>query len=219
MKAFVSWSGGKDCMLALHRIQKEGTCQVSCLINMCSDESDKSRSHGLPKSLIRQQSQAMGIPIIQPVSGFGNYETVFKETISQLKKEGVEYGIFGDIYLMEHRTWIERVCSETDITPLFPLWNCITADLIREFVKEGFKAQLVSVNTRNLSQEWLGRQIDMLFIEDILGLQHIDPCAENGEYHSFVYDGPNFNAPVSFRNKGSYLDKEHWFQDLEETVG
>lgn len=214
MKVFVSWSGGKDCMLALHRVKKEGKHDVSCLLNMCDDESDKSRSHGLPKQLIRQQAYLLQIPVLQPVSGFSNYERVFKETILKLKAEGVEGGVFGDIYLQEHRTWIERVCREMATQPVFPLWDCNTTELIQEFVAEGYLSTLVSVNHQHLSADWLGRIIDNSFIRDILNLGNIDPCAENGEYHSFVYDGPLFKVPVAFTAGTPYFEKDHWFLNI-----
>lgn len=215
MKAFVSWSGGKDCMLALHRIKKSAKYEISALINMCSDTSEKSRSHGLPGSLLRRQAFAIRTPILQPRSGFNNYETVFKDTVLQLKAEGVNYGVFGDIYLMEHRTWIERVCSETGIEPIFPLWNCSTTDLIHEFVDEGFNALLVSVNQKFLTKEWLGRTIDSHFVKDISSFADLDPCAENGEYHSFVHDGPIFKMPVHFNITSIRSEHNHWFLDLE----
>jgi uncharacterized protein (TIGR00290 family) len=214
MKAFVSWSGGKDCMLALHRIVKEGSISIHCLLNMCDKSSPRSRSHGLDKSLVKEQARCMGIPILQPLAGDKDYENVFKATISELRSEGVEVGIFGDIYLQEHRTWIERVCTETGIEPLFPLWNNKTPDLIREFVDQGFKSKLVAVNQLHLPESWLGRTIDQDFVADILKLEHIDPCAEMGEYHSFVYDGPLFQTAVPHTETRRYAEKGHWFLDL-----
>lgn len=215
MKVFVSWSGGKDCMLALHRIKKEGMHDIHCLVNMCDKATPRSRSHGISNRLIGEQAFAMGIPVIQPVSGFDDYELVFKSAINQLKAQGVKGGVFGDIYLQEHRDWIERVCAETEIEPIFPLWGNSTADLLQEFVNEGFKARLVAVNQQHLTQNWLGRNIDQQFVNDILELPGLDPCAENGEYHSFVFDGPAFVTPVVFQERTSYVAHNHWFLELE----
>jgi uncharacterized protein (TIGR00290 family) len=215
MKLFASWSGGKDCMLALYRVQKENKHVVTRLINMCDASSAHSRSHGMPKYLIEQQAVSLGIKILQPVSDFKAYETVFKEAIITLKKQGVTGGVFGDIYLQVHRDWIERVCKEMDIEPIFPLWKNNTNDLLHEFVNNGFKSIVVSVNNDLLPQSWLGREINNVFTDDILPLQGIDPCAENGEYHSFVFDGPIFNKPVAFSRGQEFFKDNHWFLNLQ----
>ncbi len=215
MKVFVSWSGGKDCMLALHRIKKEGMHDIHCLVNMCDKTTPRSRSHGISNRLIREQAFAMGIPVIQPVSGFDDYEEVFKSAINQLKTQGVKGGVFGDIYLQVHRDWIERVCAETEIEPIFPLWKNNTTELLKEFVTGGFNAKLVAVNQQHLTKDWLGRNIDHEFVKDILGFPNLDPCAENGEYHSFVFDGPTFVTPVVIQEGTSYEAHNHWFLELE----
>jgi uncharacterized protein (TIGR00290 family) len=202
MQLFVSWSGGKDCMLALYRVLHAKQHEVSHLVNMCDIDGLHSRSHGLKKHLIAQQASAVGIEIVQHETDFKNYKTDFKLVIEQLKKQGVTGGIFGDIYLQPHRDWIELVCLETGIQPLFPLWNQPTIELVNEFIGLGFKTLTVSVNDQFLLQSWLGREIDK------------DPCAENGEYHSFVYDGPIFKNAVSFVKGEEYYRDNHWFLEL-----
>jgi uncharacterized protein (TIGR00290 family) len=181
---------------------------------MVDSKSDYSRSHGLKKQLVARQASALGINLIQQESDFSNYEPNFKQVIKTLKEKGVTGGVFGDIYLMEHRTWIERVCTEMDIKPFFPLWENDTRVLLNEFVNAGFKALTVSVNQSLLTQSWLGREIDESFSTDIIKLEGIDPCAENGEYHSFVYDGPIFQNSVSFEKGKEYSDNNHWFLEL-----
>jgi diphthine-ammonia ligase len=215
MKLFVLWSGGKDCMLALHRIIQDKQHEVSYLVNMCDTDGGHSRSHGICKQLIAQQASSMGIDIMQPESDFVSYETCFKIVIASLKEKGITGGIFGDIYLQPHRDWIERVCSEMNIQPFFPLWKNNTIDLIHEFIDSGFKAIIISVNAQYIQQSWLGRDIDMNFLHDILELKNIDPCAENGEYHSFVYDGPIFREPVVFSKRRQYFKDNHWFLNLQ----
>lgn len=216
MKAFVSWSGGKDCMLALHRFKQKSTNEVVSLLNMCDDDSNLSRSHGLTRSIIARQALCMNLRITQQTSAWNNYEEQFKKAISQLKDDGVTAGVFGDIYLMEHRTWIERVCRDMEIEAIFPLWNCNTDDLLREFIDAGFKALTVSVHTDKLPQIWLGREIDNNFFNDITALDDIDSCAENGEYHSFVFDGPLFHQPVSFIRKSTSEHDNHYFLEISE---
>lgn len=202
-------------MLALYRALHNKEHEVSHLINMCDTDGGYSRSHGMRKHLIVEQAASIDIEIIQPKSDFKLYEFQFKAVIETLKGKGIRGGIFGDIYLQSHRDWIERVCSEMEIQPFFPLWDNNTSDLLYEFVNAGFKTIVVSVNAKNLPQSWLGRDIDYHFADDILKLDGIDPCAENGEYHSFVYDGPIFTKPVAISMGQQYFKDNHWFLDLQ----
>jgi uncharacterized protein (TIGR00290 family) len=214
MKVFASWSGGKDCMLAVYRqLQKEGI-EVAYLVNMCDTDGEHSRSHGIKKSFIKKQATAMNIPILQEATDQRGYEICFKSVINELKKEGVTAGIFGDIYLMEHRTWIERVCRELQIKPIFPLWENDTKTLLREFIDAGFKALTVAVNTDKLDKNWIGRELDLSFYNDITSMENIDPCAENGEYHSFVFNGPIFSEPVNFSMGKIHQNNNHLFLQL-----
>lgn len=214
MKAFASWSGGKDCMLAVYRTLQKKEYEVAYLVNMCDNDGEHSRSHGIKKSFIETQAKAMNIAIVQEAADFKGYESSFKAVISELKKDGVTAGIFGDIYLMEHRTWIERVCQELEIEPIFPLWENDTKLLLKEFIEAGFKSLTVAINTDKLDNTWLGRNMNNSFYDDITALKDIDPCAENGEYHSFVYDGPIFSEPVNFSKGEVRTDKNHLFLAL-----
>jgi len=199
MKAFASWSGGKDCMLAIHRFSKNPNNELMYLVNMCDDEGESSRSHGLKKEIIAAQANSMGIKIIQKATHYEGYEKKFKEVISELKKEGITAGVFGDIYLEAHRVWIVRVCTEMEIEAIFPLWLESTTDLMTEFIDLGFKTITVAIRNTKLSDKWLGRIIDLDFLNEITQLKDIDPCAENGEYHSFVFDGPNFKKSIPIK--------------------
>ena len=210
MKLFASWSGGKDCILALYRVLEERKHHVAYLVNMCDKETDLSRSHGIDIGLIREQAQSIGIQIIQERTDFKGYESKFKQVIEQLKKQGVEGGIFGDIYLQEHRDWIERVCGEMEITPFFPLWHEDTQSLLAEFVKAGFEANIVSVRHDKMGKEWLGRRLDQDFIDEITQTT-MDPCAENGEYHTFVHHGPIFAHALNIQTEGIRSDDRHWY--------
>jgi uncharacterized protein (TIGR00290 family) len=214
MKVFASWSGGKDCMLALYRhLQTKGN-DVAYLVNMCDADGKHSRSHGIKKSFIRRQAEAMNIPIIQKATDYRGYEAHLKSVINELKTDGVTAGIFGDIYLMEHRTWIERVCKELDIEPIFPLWGNDTKKLLKELINVGFKALTVAVNTDKLNENWIGRNLDLSFFDEITAMGNTDPCAENGEYHSFVYDGPVLEYPVKFTKGETYRKDNHIFLTL-----
>ncbi len=212
-KAFACWSGGKDCTLAVFKALKEGW-KVCYLINMLQPDGKKSRSHGLSAELLKLQSQALGIPIIQKESSWEDYEGSFKEILEDLKKRGINTGIFGDIYLQVHRDWVERVCKESEIKPLFPLWLKDTERLINEFVKVGFKALIVSTNKNFLGKEWLGQEINKNFIEKVKNLGNIDLCGEEGEFHTFVYDGPIFKKRVRFKKGKIYQKGKRLYLEL-----
>lgn len=201
-------------MLALYRFLTNEGNSIECLINMCDEHGEHSRSHGIKNSIIAEQAKKMRIPILQPFSSKGEYEKNFRKAILSLKEKGIEAGVFGDIYLQEHRNWIEHICNDLGIEAVFPLWENNTAELLKEFVAVGFKTIVVAVNLEKLSEDWLGRIIDQQFVADINTLPEIDPCAENGEYHSFVFDGPLFSGPVIF-TKGEYRKEgKHVFLEL-----
>lgn len=210
-KAFISWSGGKETSLACYRVTQNQDIKVAYLLNMVSEDGKRSRSHGVSSALLKAQSDALGIPIIQRRTTWGSYEEVFKKAVSGLKKEGIEIGIFGDIDLQEHRDWVERVCKEIEIKPLLPLWKEDREELLQEFIRIGFKAIVVAAKADLLGKEWLGRRIDEEFIEDLKKLNDVDLCGEKGEYHTFVYDGPIFKRPVRFAVGKKVFRDKHWF--------
>ena len=211
-KAFASWSGGKDSMLALYRAIR--TVEVPYLLNMLSEDGVSSRSHGLNAELLRAQATAMGKTIIQRPSSWKGYERTFKEAVLGLKRKGVTVGVFGDIELQEHRDWIERVCSDLEIEPLFPLWGAGREELINKFISAGFRAIVVSTNADNLGKEWLGREVNGDFVKDLKGLGDVDLCGELGEYHTFVFDGPLFRHSVGFRLGAKRLKGNRWFLEV-----
>ncbi len=183
------------------------------MVGMLNSTGKRSRSHGIISDLLRVQADAMGISIIQRRASWRNYENEFKKAVTDLKSEGIKAGIFGDIDLQEHRDWVERVCGELGIEAVLPLWKGKREDLLREFIRVGFKAIVVAAQFEFLGEEWLGREIDEKFVADIKGL-NIDICGENGEYHTFVYDGPIFEKPVGFTAKRRILVNKHWFLEL-----
>ena len=215
MKAFVSWSSGKDCTYALHRFLSISAGEVVCLLNMTDAGGDKSRSHGISNAIIQRQAEQLGIPLVQKPTSRGVYEQDFKAAIAELKLQGVNTGIFGDIYLDAHREWIERVCEEMEVEPVFPLWGINTTDLMADFISDGFKTVIVSVRKGKLPSRFLGRVLNNDLIAEITSVPDADACGENGEYHSFVFDGPIFNSPVSFEKGEITEDDKHWFLELK----
>lgn len=204
MKAFASWSGGKDCMLAAYRFMSDHKNHLEVLVNMCSVDGKNSLSHNIEASLIKKQAECMNIHIVQQPTSIACYHENLIKVIEQLKKQGINCGVFGDIYLQEHKEWIENLCEETDIKPVFPLWREDTKSLINEFIEVGFQSTLIAIDNTKLDKSWLGRIINDEFHTDILKLKNIDPCAEKGEYHSFVFDGPGFENPVPFLKREQY---------------
>ena len=214
MKTFISWSGGKDTVLAFYKARQNQGLEITCLLNMASLDGKHSRTHGVNSGLLRLQAQALGIPIIQRKASWTTYEEEFKKAVLDLKKGDIRAGVFGDIDLEEHRQWVERVCKELDIKPIFPLWQRKREDVLGEFINAGFKALVVAVKTSFLGKEWLGRKIDEKFVEDISPLSNIDLCGERGEYHSFVFDGPIFESPVKFTLGKKTLRDKHYFLEV-----
>lgn len=196
MKAVASWSGGKDSCLACYKALKQGY-EVTHLVNFVSRESGKVSAHEVTGYLIHRQSQAIGIPLVQytvPANG-DSYEQRLKRAVSALKRKGVQGMVFGDIYLQEHRDWIERVCGEMRITPVMPLWKVEPQQVLREFIAAGFESIVVSARADVFGQEWLGRSLDYRFLSELTKLcqeRDVDICGEHGEYHTLVVDGPLF---------------------------
>ncbi|MCK4463610.1 MAG: diphthine--ammonia ligase [Candidatus Omnitrophica bacterium] len=214
MKAFISWSGGKETSLAFYKAMQNQDVKVAYLLNMISEDGKHSRSHGVNSNLLKIQAEAIGIPIVQRKTSWGRYEEEFKKAVLELRKERIDTGIFGDIDIEEHRDWIERVCKNIGIRPILPLWKREREKLLKEFIQVGFKAIVVTTQVNFLGKVWLAHQINERFIEDLKTLGNIDLCGEKGEYHTFVYDGPIFKKPVKFVVGKKILKNKHWFLEL-----
>lgn len=209
MKAFISWSGGKDSCLALHRSLAKGL-PINSLLCMLHENGRYSRSHGISLDLLTAQAESLGFPVHFGSATWENYEAVFKDRVRFLKSEGVDTGIFGDIDLPEHRSWVEKVCRELELEPLLPLWGEERKKLAREFINLGYRALIVSVRTDVLDGDWLGRTFDLAALRD-LEERGIDPCGEGGEFHTFVFSGPLFSYPLDL-DKGSVLERHGHLQ-------
>lgn len=193
--ALVSWSGGKDSCLALWRARQSGM-PIRRLITALDDTGESSRSHGIPPELIRAQADAFGAEMRFYHTTWKNYEEKFIATLRDAHADGIRHAVFGDIDLVPHREWEEKVCAQAGITPCLPLWDEPRRKLVDEFLGLGFKALVVCVNGNFLGQEFAGREFDEAFLSDLPA--SVDACGENGEFHTFVYDGPGFATPVAF---------------------
>jgi uncharacterized protein (TIGR00290 family) len=192
MKVVASWSSGKDSCFACYKAIQEGH-DVSQLLIMMSDPST-SNFHMISSELLDAQSQAVGIPIVKWTTTPDTYEQEFKKALLQMKAKGVEGVVTGDVYdvALHEAGWLDRICKEVGLKPVKPLWHRDTQQILNEFINEGFKATVVRVKTDVLGMEWLGRQVNKEFFNDLLKLGTIDPCGERGEFHTFVTDGPLF---------------------------
>lgn len=199
-KAIFNWSGGKDSSLALYRILKENTFSIKTLLTSINQKYDRVSMHGVRVELHEKQAASIGLPLhkllVPEMPSMEDYNQIMKETMSNFKKEGIDYSIFGDIFLEDLKKYREDQLSKVGIQGVFPLWKESTAELINEFLKLGFKAIIVCVNEKYLDKSFAGRLIDQDFLKDIP--PNVDPCGENGEYHTFVFDGPIFKHPVLF---------------------
>lgn len=192
-QAFCSWSGGKDSCLALHRALRNGF-DVSRLLTMFDETEDRSRSHAISRELIQAQADALGIELVTANASWKNYESVFIEMLGKFQKQNITHGIFGDIDLQAHRDWEEKVCASAEIEAVLPLWSENRRRMVDEFLSEGFRAVVVCVNEAFLDASFCGRIFDESFVNDLP--ESVDVCGENGEFHTFVFDGKPFINPV-----------------------
>jgi len=218
MRVAVSWSGGKDSCLAYYRAILRGF-NVAYLLNIAVREHGEYRVHGLNPAVIRAQSQALGIPMIQRQASWETYENVFKEAVRSLKKLGVEGVVFGDIWLEEHKEWIDKVCSELEVAPITPLWKNDPKHILEEFIENGFEALIVCIRADLLPKEMLGRKVDEHFLEDLCRFRDsrfVDLCGEFGEYHTLVINGPVFLKKLRIlSSRVIWLQPYYWVLNVE----
>lgn len=194
-KCFISWSGGKDSCLSFYKAVESGYSPKR-LFTMFSKENDISTAHRLKEEVFMAQAFAIGIKHTVSRALFNDYEEVFVHNLKQFKEEGLDYGVFGDIDIEEHKQWEDKVCKRASITAVLPLWQKNRKELVKEFLNLGFKARIIVVNTTMLDKKFLGQDLSFSLMEEIEAWG-ADVCGENGEYHTVVYDGPIFRKPVA----------------------
>lgn len=180
-------------MLALHRALAAGV-RIEALLSMFEEGGARSRSHGLPRHLLQSQADALGLPLVVREAGWAGYESVFTDQLRRFADEGLTHGVFGDIDLQPHRDWEEKVCAAAGLTAVLPLWGEPRRALVDELLARGFRARVVCVDGRRLDANFCGREFDADFLADLP--PEVDACGENGEFHTFVFDGPRFARPV-----------------------
>jgi uncharacterized protein (TIGR00290 family) len=213
--AVLSWSGGKDSCLALAQLLQDGT-HVASLLTTITRDFDRISMHGVRRSLLQAQAAALGLPLyeafIPKSASNGQYELAMGEAFGHFRSKGVTKIAFGDLFLEEIRAYREQLLSRYGMTGVYPIWQRNTAALIREFIERGFKTIVVCVDPAKLDPSFAGRIIDADFLAELPG--SVDPCGENGEFHTFVFEGPLFRAPVKFAVGELVLRDGFWFRDL-----
>jgi uncharacterized protein (TIGR00290 family) len=216
-KAVVAWSGGKDSALALHEILESGRYEVQELLTTVTRDYDRISIHGVRSVLLEQQAKALGFPLEKTFISKGasdeEYETELLKALKRQRDAGVSSMVFGDIFLEDIRKYRERMLMKVSVNGVFPLWKKDTRTLARRFIQLGFKAVIASVDSEVLAKDFVGREYDERFLSDLP--ENVDPCGENGEFHSFVYDGPIFHERVSFTKGVKVLrEKRFYYCDL-----
>lgn len=199
-KAYFNWSTGKDSSLALYHVLQQKEYAVTQLVTTVNKDYERVSMHGLREALLDAQVDRLQLPLQKiyfPAEvSMSSYDKTMKDATQQLVEAGFAHGIFGDIFLEDLRKYREEKLQEVGITGVFPLWKQDTKALLKEFISLGFKAITVCVNAKLLDESFVGRMLDEEFINDLP--ENVDPCGENGEFHTFVYDGPIFSSPIDF---------------------
>jgi|SRR5665213_335972 len=200
LKTYFNWSSGKDSALALYYLLRDKKYSVEHLITSINSHHNRVSMHGLRRELLQQQNEALGIPYstieLPEEPTMAEYEVTMKEAVLQLQHNGFAYAAFGDIFLEDLKVYREQQLAPFNIQGVFPLWRRNTRELLSEFIDLKFKAILVCVNAVVLDESFTGRIINRDFIDNLP--PGVDPCGENGEFHTFCYDGPIFKEPVQF---------------------
>ncbi|MGB3776054.1 MAG: ATP-binding protein [Leeuwenhoekiella sp.] len=200
-KAFLNWSSGKDAALALYFISNENKFEVSALLTTVNDNEDRVSMHGLRKVLLRKQAESVGLPlheIILPKEiSMINYTETLSKAFQSLVELKFSYAIYGDIFLEDLRAYRDKNLCNVGLKGIYPLWKKDTAILARQIIDLGFKAITVCVSDKLLGKEFCGITYDHDFLKKLPA--DVDPCGERGEFHTFVYDGPNFKFPIPFK--------------------
>lgn len=236
MKVIACWSGGKDSAMALHAVLQRDDLEVVGLLTTMSAEYERISMHGVRRAMLEAQTAALGLPVEQVYVGTApkdephpypaqddpdgrttfpsnsEYEQKMRASMEAARERGVEGLVFGDIFLEDLRAYRDNNLAQVGLQGIYPLWKRDTRELMAEFTALGFRAVAVCIDEKKLDETFAGRELGPEFVRDLPPT--VDPCGENGEFHSFVYAGPIFPAPVPF-TKGETVHREgFWFTDL-----
>jgi len=228
IQSFFNWSGGKDSSFTLYKVLQEGKYEVKALLTNISEEYERISMHGVRKELLVAQAQQLNIPLHTLALPKGidmeAYGKLVNDKMTVFKQAGIDTAIFGDIFLEDLRKYREDQLAKVGIKAAFPIWKKDTRELVEEFIELGFKAYVVCCNARLMGKEFVGCLIDEDFLANLP--KEVDPCGENGEFHSYVFDGPIFKEKIqvkvgekilrSYKKKDEETnwDSEYWYCDL-----
>ena len=220
-KILLAWSGGKDSALALYEIKKRPGLEIASLITTITEDYDRISMHGVRRVLLESQAESLGIPLykifISKSSSDEEYGHKMKEMLTRFSRLGVASVVFGDIFLEDLRKFREKQLSKVGMKGIFPLWKKDTLELAHAFINLGFRAIVTSTDSKVLHRKFVGREIDEKFLAQIP--PSVDPCGENGEFHSFVFSGPIFKKRLLFRVGEVVLrDNRFYYCDLEPVL-
>jgi uncharacterized protein (TIGR00290 family) len=213
----LSWSGGKDSALALFEIQRKRRYSVSSLLTTITGDYSRISMHGVREILLEKQAEATGIPLkkiyIPANCADEVYARIMEIEMKELKASSINTIAFGDIFLQDVREYREKNLEKVGMKAIFPLWGKDSRKVVNEFLDSGFKAVVTTVDPRKLSPDFCGRLLDREFIKDLPA--SVDPAGENGEFHSFVFEGPIFKRPIAFTVGEKVLRDSFYFCDLK----
>ncbi|QDU43263.1 ATP-binding region [Symmachiella dynata] len=208
---YVCFSGGKDSLMMLHELKSAGEWDVVKLITTITAGYDRISMHGVRRELLHRQAAALEIPLmevaISPQADNDEYESAMEHAWDEAVQSEIDTIAFGDIFLQDLKEYRERQLAAHALKCLFPLWQRSTPELVRTFIDLGYRAITTCVDPRKLDASFAGRIIDDEFLNALP--EGVDPCGENGEFHSFVFDGPLFREPVSF-SRGEVIDRDNF---------
>jgi uncharacterized protein (TIGR00290 family) len=201
VKTLLAWSSGKDSAWTLHVLRSQGI-EVSALLTTLNQAADRVAMHGVRRTVLESQAVAAGVPLWQvplpwPCTN-DDYEARMADACRRAVAEGFDTIAFGDLFLADIRTYRERQLAGSGLTPIFPLWQIPTAQLARDMIGSGLRARLSCVDSRQLDAAFAGREFDVALLADLPA--SVDPCGENGEFHTCVYDGPMFGTPIALES-------------------
>lgn len=197
-KTVFHWSGGKDSAIALHRMLQNADVSVDLLLTSVNKKHNRVSMHGVRRELIERQAERIGLTLtvleLPEQPDMKDYNRLMAGKMQQLKEDGFTHAAFGDIFLEDLKTYREEQMERAGLIPYFPIWQENTSHLIRRFIKDGFKTIIVCAKAEKLDRKFAGRIIDREFLKDLP--VDVDPCGENGEFHTFVFDGPIYSKPI-----------------------
>jgi uncharacterized protein (TIGR00290 family) len=216
VRVALSWSSGKDSAWSLHLLRQDRSLEVVALVTTLNEQFDRVAMHAVRRQLLEQQAESVGVPLWTvplpwPCSN-EEYEARMRELCARALRAGVDAMAFGDLFLTDIRAYRERQLRGTALQPLFPVWQIPTGELARTMIASGLRAKITCVDPKVLPAEFAGRDFDSQFLADLP--PGIDPCGENGEFHSFVYDGPGFREPINV-SVGEIIERDGFvFADI-----